>query len=99
MSADWFFVRHGWFYSWLHKGKKIGPIDEHDFLLRIDRGEILPDTLVQSATKTRGRWVRMSKIKPALERWNKSHPPEPPLPETHSSAARSAELAASKRHP
>lgn len=74
MSADWFFVRHGWFYSLLHKGKKIGPIDEHDFLLRIDRGEILPDTLVQSALKTRGRWVRMAKVKPALERWKRTHP-------------------------
>lgn len=73
MSADWFFLRRGWF----HKGKKIGPIDEHDFLHRIDRGEIRPDTLVQSELKTRGRWVRMDKVRPALKRWQQLHSTEP----------------------
>ena len=69
MSADWFFLRHGWF----RRGKKIGPIDEHDLLLRIDRGEIQPDTLVQSEVKTRGRWIRMDKVEPAYERWKRTH--------------------------
>lgn len=70
MSADWYYLRHGWF----HKGKKIGPIDEHDFLIRIDKGEIQPDTLVQSEMKTKGRWIRMGKVQPALLRWQKTHP-------------------------
>lgn len=70
MSADWYYLRHGWF----HKGKKIGPIDEHDFLIRIDKGEIQPDTLVQSEMKTKGRWIRMEKVQPALLRWQKTHP-------------------------
>ncbi|XZE52505.1 DUF4339 domain-containing protein [Planctomycetaceae bacterium SH139] len=70
MSADWFFLKHGWF----RKAKKIGPIDDHELLIRIDRGDIQPDTLVQSQTKTRGRWIRMEKIKPALQRWTATHP-------------------------
>lgn len=69
MSADWFFLRHGWF----HRGKKVGPIDEHDLLLRIDRGEIQPDTLIQSELKTRGRWIRMDKVTPAYQRWKQTH--------------------------
>lgn len=76
MSADWFFLKHGWFYRWFHRGKKIGPIDEHDLLLRIDRGEILPDTLIQSQLKTRGRWVRMDKVRPAFNHWKERHPKE-----------------------
>ena len=70
MSADWYYLRHGWF----HKGKKIGPIDEHDFLIRIDKGEIQPDTLVQSEVKTKGRWIKMETVGAALQRWRKTHP-------------------------
>ena len=70
MSADWYYLRHGWF----HKGKKIGPIDEHDFLIRIDKGEIQPDTLVQSEVKTKGRWIKMEAVGAALQRWRKTHP-------------------------
>lgn len=72
MSADWFFLRHGWF----HRAKKIGPIDDHELMIRIDRGELTPDTLVQSDTKTRGRWIRMEKLQPALKRFREAHPSE-----------------------
>lgn len=70
MSADWYFLKHGWF----HRSKKIGPIDDHEMLVRIDHGDIQPDTLVTSETKTKGRWIRMEKIKPALKRWKETHP-------------------------
>lgn len=70
MTADWFFLRHGWF----NRTKKIGPINEHDLLIRIDRGEVRPETMVQSDTKTRGRWIRMDQIPIALERYRRSHP-------------------------
>jgi hypothetical protein len=73
MSADWYYVRHGWFY----KGKKIGPIGDHDFLLSIDKGSIEPNTLVQSETKTKGRWVRMKSVKLALARYHQTHVPKP----------------------
>jgi len=72
MTADWYFLKQGWF----KRSKKVGPIDEHELLLRIDRGEIQPATLVQSHTKTRGRWIRMDTIREALKRYKKSHPSE-----------------------
>lgn len=71
MSAQWYYMSHGWF----HTTKRIGPISEPEMLLRIDRGKISPETLVQS-TKTRQRWVPMSTIEPAMRRWKASHPNE-----------------------
>jgi len=71
MSAQWYYMSSGWF----NKTKRIGPITEGDLLLHIDNGKIQPETLVQSS-KTRDRWVPMSSIGPAMERWTKSNPEE-----------------------
>ncbi|MCC9603178.1 DUF4339 domain-containing protein [Stieleria sp. JC731] len=69
MSAEWFFMASGW----LRRARRVGPITETDLLARIDKGEISPETLVQSV-KTRNKWVPMNKIKPAMERWRRAHP-------------------------
>lgn len=66
----------GWYYmgtSWLRKTRRVGPISEAQLLERIDRGKIEPETLVQSS-KTKNKWVPMSKIGPAMKRWQKLHP-------------------------
>ncbi len=64
MSADWYYMASGW----MRKAKRVGPISETDLLTRIDDGRILPHTLVQSS-KTKGKWVPMSLIEPAMERY------------------------------
>lgn len=69
MSAGWYYMTTGW----LRKGRRVGPITESDLLMRIDRGKIAPETLLQSE-KTRGKWVPMSSVGPAMKRWLKSHP-------------------------
>jgi len=69
MSADWFYLKRRWFGG----TKKVGPLAENDLLLRIDRGEITPTTLLISA-KTKNRWVKMEEIGPALKQWKKGHP-------------------------
>ena len=66
----------GWYYmasSWLRKTRRIGPISESDLLHRIDKGKIEPETLVQSS-KTKGKWVPMKRIGPAMKRWRKLNP-------------------------
>lgn len=40
MSADWFFMKKSFF----GKSKTVGPIEESDFLHKIEKGEISPDT-------------------------------------------------------
>lgn len=69
MGADWYYMARGW----IRKARPIGPISEAELLLRIDRGKITPETLLRS-TKTRGKWVPMNTIKPAMQRWKQSHP-------------------------
>jgi hypothetical protein len=69
MSSDWYFLKRGFF-----RTKKIGPISEPDFLHRIERGEISPDTLVSSTTKTHGHWLHVRDIQAANKHWNKTHP-------------------------
>lgn len=69
MSTQWFYMASGW----LRKARRIGPISEADLLSHIDKGLIEPETLVQSS-KTRNKWVPMSKVGPAMERWKRSHP-------------------------
>jgi hypothetical protein len=71
MSADWYFIKHGWF----HHNSRVGPLSETDLLARIDKGEIEPETLLQSDSKTKGKWVRMREVPPALDRWVQRHPP------------------------
>ncbi len=64
MNADWYYLKRRWFGG----SKKVGPLHEHEFLHRIDLGEITPDTLVMSS-KTRQHWVKMSEVAPALAHW------------------------------
>jgi len=69
MSADWFYLKRRWFGG----TKKVGPLAESDLLVRIDKGEITPTTMLISA-KTKNRWVKMEEIGPALKQWKKGHP-------------------------
>ncbi len=69
MSADWFFMKRRWF----GRPKKVGPMSEHELLLRIDHGEITPDTLLCSE-KTKHRWIKMAQVGPALKRLQQLHP-------------------------
>ena len=71
MSTAWYYMSSGW----LRKARRVGPISEADLLERIDKGKIAPETLLQSA-KTRGKWVPMNSIAPAMKRWKKAHPSE-----------------------
>ena len=50
MSADWYFMKKGFFGG----SKTVGPIAESDFLKRIQKGEIAPETMVSSTSKTHG---------------------------------------------
>lgn len=70
MSADWYFLSKGFFY----RHKRVGPICERELLIRIGKGEIDPDTLLSSTSKTRGRWIAMREIKPAIKHWKNTHP-------------------------
>ncbi|KAA1261642.1 hypothetical protein LF1_41970 [Rubripirellula obstinata] len=69
MSAGWYYMTTGW----LRKGRRVGPISESDLLVRIDQGKIAPETLLQS-TKTKGKWVPMKSVGPAMSRWMKANP-------------------------
>lgn len=66
MSADWFFMKKGFF----GKSKTVGPIAESDFLHKIEKGEISPETMVSSTSKTHGHWMHLKENpcwSPALE--------------------------------
>ena len=69
MSADWYFMKKGFF-----RTKKVGPISDVDFLHRIERGDIVPDTLVSSTSKTHGHWVHLREIRAGMQHWDKTHP-------------------------
>jgi hypothetical protein len=69
MSADWFFMKKGFFGS-----KTIGPIGEPDFLSKIEKGEIIPETMVSSTSKTHGQWMHLRDIRAAYQYWKKTHP-------------------------
>ena len=71
MGAKWYYMAK----SWVWKPRPVGPISEADLLLRIDRGKITPKTMLRSS-KTRGKWVPMHSVAPAMERWRQSHPDE-----------------------
>lgn len=69
MGAEWYYMANGW----IRRARRVGPISESDLLARIERGKISPETLLQSS-KTRGKWVPMSTIAPAMKRWKQLHP-------------------------
>lgn len=69
MSADWYFMKKGFFGS-----KTVGPIAESDFLQKITKGEIAPETMVSSTSKTHGHWMHLREIRAAYQHWKKSHP-------------------------
>ena len=70
MASGWYYMASGW----IRKGR-VGPISESELLMRIDKGKISPDTLLQSS-KTKGKWVPMNSIGPAMKRWKQLHPDE-----------------------
>jgi len=70
MSADWFFMKKGFF----GKSKAVGPIGESDFLHKIEKGEISPETMVSSTSKTHGHWMHLKEIRAGLKHWEKTHP-------------------------
>ena len=70
MSADWFFMKKSFFGG----SKTIGPIAESDFLRKIEKGEISPETMVSSTSKTHGQWMQLKEIRAAHQHWKKSHP-------------------------
>lgn len=71
MSVGWYYMASGWF----RKARRVGPISEADLLLLIEQGKVTPDTLVQS-NKTKGKWVPMNTVGPAMKRWRQLHPEE-----------------------
>jgi hypothetical protein len=70
MSADWLFLKTGFF----SRPKTVGPISEPDLLSRISKGEITPETMLSSASKTHGQWIPMKKIRAAMDHWDRTHP-------------------------
>jgi len=70
MSADWYFMKRGFF----SKKKPFGPINERDLMLRIEKGEVRPETMISSTTKTHGHWLEMKEVKPAITHWKSTHP-------------------------
>ncbi|TWU24282.1 hypothetical protein Pla52o_22090 [Novipirellula galeiformis] len=72
MGAGWYYIASGW----IRKTRRIGPISESDLLHLIDDGKISPETLLQSS-KTKGKWVPMNAVDPAMKRWQESHFNEP----------------------
>lgn len=70
MSADWYYMKTTFFY----RQKRIGPINEVELLTRIDKGDISPETLLASDSKTHGHWMPMREIRPAYKHWKDSHP-------------------------
>ena len=71
MGAGWYYMASGW----MRKARRVGPISEADLLHRIEQGKISPETLLQSS-KTKGKWVPMNSIAPAMKRWKELHPEE-----------------------
>ncbi|MEM6468608.1 MAG: DUF4339 domain-containing protein [Planctomycetota bacterium] len=69
MSTEWFYMSSGW----LRRTKRVGPISEGQLLSLIEKGDVEPQTLVQSA-KTRFKWIPMSRVGPAMARYRKTHP-------------------------
>ncbi|MCA9194953.1 MAG: hypothetical protein KDB03_24445 [Planctomycetales bacterium] len=71
MSADWYFMKSGFLFR---RQRRVGPICEMELLTRIEKGEVTPDTMMSSTSKTHGHWIAMREIKPAIKHWNSTHP-------------------------
>jgi hypothetical protein len=69
MSADWYFMKKGFFGT----HKTVGPISEIDLCAKIEKGEINPETMLSSTTKTHGHWLKMKDIRVAKKHWDKTH--------------------------
>lgn len=79
MSADWYFLRRGWF----GKRRSVGPISEVEFCNFIRRGVVDPETMICSTSKTHGHWHRLREIDCAMQLYQAAHPggsspPKPP---------------------
>ena len=72
MSADWYFMKTGFFGG--HKA--VGPITETQMLELIGKGEVAPATMVSSTSKTHGHWLPMREIRPAFKHYQQTHPKE-----------------------
>lgn len=72
MSADWYFLKKGFF----GRRKKVGPVSDVELRHYIEKGIIQPETMVSSEIKTHGHWCRMKEIPAAMTLWDKSHPKE-----------------------
>ncbi len=59
MSADWYFMKKKFFGG----AKTVGPIAESVFVKKIQNGEIAPETMVSSTSKTHGRWLHLKDIR------------------------------------
>ena len=59
MSADWYFMKKGFFGG----SKTVGTIDESVFVKKIQKGEIVPETMVSRTTKTHGHWLHLKDIR------------------------------------
>lgn len=70
MSADWYFMQSSFF----HRHKRVGPICERELLVRIEKGHVRPETMLSSTSKTKGHWIAMREIKPAIRHWKQTHP-------------------------
>lgn len=70
MSADWYFLKTGFFGG----HKTVGPISEVDLCKKIEKGIVNPETMVSSTSKTHGHWCRMKEIRVAMKQWEKTHP-------------------------
>ena len=71
MTSGWYYMASGW----IRKSRRVGPISDADLLHQIEKGKISPETLLQSS-KTKGKWVPMNTIAPAMQRWRELHPEE-----------------------
>ena len=70
MSADWYFIKRGFF----NRQKRVGPICELDLLKLIEKGDVIPDTMLSSESKTKGKWMPMKEIRPAIKHYKQTHP-------------------------
>jgi hypothetical protein len=70
MSADWYFLGKGFF----GQRKTVGPISDVDLVAKIEKGVVTPETMVSSASKTHGKWIRMKEIRAAKQHWDLTHP-------------------------